>query len=130
VEPAEAACVLAALAAGAPTQLHGSLDSIMAGLNCGLASHVALPHLKGRLHAVVSVSDGDAREAVRLLHAAGIPSGTTGAAGVAALLALRDSDEATRAAIGVDVVEARDALVVCTEGVTDAALVASILAEA
>jgi diaminopropionate ammonia-lyase len=128
VEPADAACVLAALSAGAPTQLDASLDSIMTGLNCGLASAVALPHLERRLHAVVTVADGHVREAVRLLHAAGIASGTTGAAGVAGLLALHESDEATRTAVGAD--DGGDALVVCTEGVSDEQLVASILTDA
>jgi diaminopropionate ammonia-lyase len=126
VEPEHAACVLSALRAGAPEQVDGPFDSVMAGLNCGLASAVALRRLRHGLDGVVTVGDDDARAATRLMHASGVRAGPTGAAGAAALLALRASGDDVRAALGVD--SAREALVICTEGVTDAAEIAAILA--
>jgi diaminopropionate ammonia-lyase len=125
VEPEDAACVLSALRAGKPRQIEGPFDSIMAGLNCGLASAVALRHLQRGLDGIVAVADAHVRAALRLMHASGIAAGPTGAAGVAALLALRATAEETRATLGVGAIS--DALVICTEGVTDRDEIAGIL---
>lgn len=127
VEPAGAACVLAALRSGEPTLVPGPHRSIMAGLNCGLVSAIALPLLIDGLDGAVTISDVHARAGVRLLHEAGIACGETGAAGVAGLLALRASEPAW-SGLGLDGVES--ALTICTEGVTDPEAIAAILAMA
>ncbi|HTN22776.1 MAG TPA: pyridoxal-phosphate dependent enzyme, partial [Solirubrobacteraceae bacterium] len=119
VEPADAACALAAVRAGAPVALPGPQASIMAGLNCGTASPVALPDMRAGMAAFCAVDDRAAERAVRALHADGLDCGETGAAGVAGLLALRErhpGDAWER--LGVPGA-APDALVLCTEGPTD-----------
>jgi diaminopropionate ammonia-lyase len=126
VEPEDAACVMSALEAGEPRLIQGPFKSLTAGLNCGLASAVALRHLRRGLDGVVTVADTHIRSALRLIHESSIAAGPTGAAGVAALLALHSSTEDIRVALGV--VSIRDALVICTEGVTDEAEIAAVLA--
>ena len=51
-EPDRAACVLESLRAGRLLELKGSLDTIMAGLSCGVASSLAWPILQDALDAV------------------------------------------------------------------------------
>jgi diaminopropionate ammonia-lyase len=111
VEPADAACALRALRDGATAP--GPHRSVMAGLNAGVASPLALPELRRGIDTFVSVTDAAAEQAVRLLHEDGIAAGETGAAGVAGLLALGAGGSA---------------LTVCTEGPTDPAGFARILA--
>lgn len=126
VEPEGAACVMSALRAGEPRQLPGPFESVMAGLNCGLASAVALPYLHRGLDGVVTIADAHVGPALRLMYENGISAGPTGAAGVAALLALLASDEQVRGAL--ELTSIRDALVICTEGVTSPGEIDSILA--
>ena len=91
----------------------------MAGLNCGLASQIALPDMAAGIAAFALIEDEDAAEAVRLLFADGLRCGETGASGLAGLLALcadRPQDPWQRFGLG-----ARPAaLVICTEAPTDA----------
>jgi diaminopropionate ammonia-lyase len=125
VEPQDAACVLEALARGGPRQVPAPHRSIMAGLNCGLVSRVALPLLESGVKLAVAIDDAHAAAAVRLMHAAGFAAGETGAAGFAGLLALRTSDSELQDAAGLD--QADDVLIVCTETVTDPALTDRLL---
>lgn len=128
VEPTGAACALEAVRAGAPTPLPGPQESIMAGLNCGTASPVALPDMTAGIDWFCAIDDDVAERAVRLLHADGIDAGETGAAGVAGLLALRQHwPQDTWARLGVDRAEPA-ALVICTEGPTDPQAFARITA--
>jgi diaminopropionate ammonia-lyase len=122
VEPERAACVLASLEAGRIVDVPGPHDSIMAGLNCGAPSLLAWPLLQS-LDAALAVDDALAREAMRLLAEGGITAGETGAAGVAGLLALRESPE--RAALGLGPQSSVLALV--TEGATDPEAFAKIV---
>ncbi|NUR95700.1 MAG: pyridoxal-phosphate dependent enzyme [Kribbellaceae bacterium] len=80
VEPTTAACVGASLKAGQPVSLDTSAPTIMAGLNCGTVSSIAWPIIRDHLHAAVAVTDDQARAAMNLLHAHGIPAGPCGAA--------------------------------------------------
>ncbi|HEX8803556.1 MAG TPA: pyridoxal-phosphate dependent enzyme, partial [Acidimicrobiales bacterium] len=122
VEPDEAACVMAAVAAGHVVQVPGPHRSIMAGLNCGLASELALPAITAGFAAFVTVDDERCRAAVRALAGAGLDVGETGAASLAGLAAVvadhRDAlplpDDAT-------------VLLLVTEGVTDPAGFARIV---
>ncbi len=87
VEPATAACALASIEAGAPTEVPGPHDSVMAGLNCGNVAPSAWPVFSRGIEAFAAIDDERAREAVRLLAADGIIAGESGAAGLAGLLA-------------------------------------------
>jgi diaminopropionate ammonia-lyase len=130
VEPAGAACGLAAVRAGRPVLVPGPHASIMAGLNCGLASQVALPDLTAGITAFCAIDDASAERAVRLLFADGLRCGETGASGVAGLLALREAhggDAWARLGLG----DPRPAaLAICTEGPTDPASFARVVGRA
>ncbi len=126
VEPGDAACVLAAVRAGGPVLVPGPHASIMAGLNCGLASPVALPDITAGIAAFCAIGDAAAEQAVRLLYADGLRCGETGASGVAGLLALREAhgeDTWTRLGLG----PRPAALAICTEGPTDPASFARMI---
>jgi diaminopropionate ammonia-lyase len=90
VEPESAACMLASIEAGAPVEVPGPHDSVMAGLNCGRVSPLAWPVVSRGVEAFAAVSDARAREAVALLGRDGLTAGESGAAGLAGLLAFRD----------------------------------------
>jgi diaminopropionate ammonia-lyase len=126
VEPADAACALAAVRAGGPVLVGGPHRSLMAGLNCGTASLVALPDMHAGIAAFCAIDDRAAERAVRLLLDDGLVCGETGAAGVAGLLALRERwPQRTWERLGV---AGGEALVLCTEAPTDPASFARITA--
>ncbi len=125
VEPARAACALASAEAGGIVHLPGPHDSIMAGLNCGSPSVVAWPVVSKGVDLFVEIEDRWAREAMRMLAAAGIVSGETGAAGLAGLLAL--AREGDRGELGLT--EEARVLVFNCEGATDPGAYGRILAE-
>jgi diaminopropionate ammonia-lyase len=85
VEPDTAACVVASVEAGRVVSLAGEQHSIMAGLNCGTPSPVAWPRISAGLDWLVTVSDEQARDAMRALARDGIVAGESGAASLAAL---------------------------------------------
>ncbi|HEY1594329.1 MAG TPA: diaminopropionate ammonia-lyase [Thermoleophilaceae bacterium] len=118
VEPADAACVLAALRDGEGASAPGPHRSLMVGLNCGVASPIALPDLRAGLDAVCAIDDSAAIAAVRLLVSDGIEAGETGAAGVAGLVALHERF-GTGAWERLGLGERPAALTICTEGPTD-----------
>lgn len=125
VEPTRAACVLASLRAGTIVSIPGPHDSIMAGLNCGAPSLIAWPLLQTGLDLCLAIDDHYACQAVRALASAGIAVGETGAAGLGGLLALRElPTAATAAGLGANT----SVLLIATEGVTDPATRARILA--
>jgi diaminopropionate ammonia-lyase len=128
VEPVSAACVLASLQAGRLIDVPGPHVSIMAGLNCGTPSLIAWPLLAAGLDAVVAIDDERARQAMRELAASGLVAGETGAAGLGGLLALLGSDRlgGVRGQLGIG--PATRVLVFCTEGATDPAAYARIIA--
>ncbi|MFP5362253.1 MAG: pyridoxal-phosphate dependent enzyme [Thermoleophilia bacterium] len=119
VEPAGADCALRAVRDGRPVLVPGPHRSIMAGLNCGRASRVALPDMAGGIDAFCAIGDAAAEQAVRLLLQDGLRCGETGASGVAGLLALReDRPQRTWARLGLDDSHPA-ALAICTEAPTD-----------
>ncbi|MGN6564661.1 MAG: pyridoxal-phosphate dependent enzyme, partial [Thermomicrobiales bacterium] len=128
VEPVSAACVLASLQAGRLVDVPGPHTSIMAGLNCGTPSLIAWPLLAAGLDAVVAIDDERARQAMRELAASGLVAGETGAAGLGGVLALLGSDRlgGVRGRLGIG--PATRVLVFCTEGATDPAAYARIIA--
>jgi diaminopropionate ammonia-lyase len=116
VEPGGAACVMAAVEAGEVVEVPGPHRSIMAGLNCGLASPLALPAVAAGFTGFLAVDDDRCRDAVRALAATGLDVGETGAAALAGLTALAD-DHGGAGLLTPDTT----ALLLVTEGVTDPA---------
>ena len=83
VEPVEAACVQASVAAGHPVSV-ATGRTIMAGLNCGTVSSLAWPSIHRGLDAAATVTDDEVTSAARDLAAHGVPVGPCGAAPLAA----------------------------------------------
>lgn len=117
-EPAAAACVAASIAAGEPVEIEIGHTTV-ACLEAGTPSRAAWPDLVGGLAGVVVIADAEADEAMRLLARDGIEAGESGAAGVAALLALGRDPVCGSLAQRVALADAKVALVVVTEGATD-----------
>lgn len=115
VEPDTAACVMAAVEAGEIVEVPGPHRSIMAGLNCGFASPVALPTVTAGFGAFVSVDDESCRQAIRTLAADGLDVGETGAAALAGLAVATDDGRAETLPLAPDAT----VLLLATEGVTD-----------
>lgn len=95
VEPVEAACMLASISTpdGSIAVSHGSFRTIMAGLNCGTPSITAWPFMRNAFDLFLAVTDEYAIDAMQryyhpLTGDQRIISGESGAAGLAALLAL------------------------------------------
>lgn len=123
VEPTTAACVLASVAAGAPVEVPGPHRSSMAGLNCGLASPLALPLVSRVFRGFVAIDDRWAEEATRVLAGEGLAVGESAAAALGGLLALSPGEAG---ALGLG--PGSTVLLVLTEGVTDPENHARILA--
>ncbi len=90
VEPTESACLLHSAEKGndIPHSVASGGRTIMAGLNCETPSRTAWPLIRNRFTAFVSIDDTFTVEAMRLLAREGLVSGESGAAGLAALLAI------------------------------------------
>jgi diaminopropionate ammonia-lyase len=129
VEPADAACTLEAVRKGEPVLVPGPHRSLMAGLNCGIASPIALPDMEAGIAAFCAIDDRATERAVQLLLDDGLACGETGAAGVAGLLALRERwPQDTWERFGMAAGEAPAGLALCTEAPTDPASFARITA--
>jgi diaminopropionate ammonia-lyase len=116
IEPDTAACVAAAVEAGHVVEVPGPHRSLMAGLNCGLASMLALPTVTATFDAFVAVDDDACRRAVRAHAEAGMDVGETGAAALAGLMAVVDDHRAE-----LPIPATATVLLLATEGVTDPA---------
>jgi diaminopropionate ammonia-lyase len=127
-EPANAPCLTASLAAGTPSAVP-TPGTEMAGLDCAEVSPAAWPSLRDGVHGTITVSDEEARAAVRELSRAGLAAGSSGAAPLAALRALGEDSEcsALRRQVGFGA-ETR-VLLIATEGPTDPAAHRAALAE-
>ena len=119
VEPLRAACMLASMEAGEVVTVPGPHDSIMAGLNCGRPSLIAWPIVSRGIDAFIAVPDERAREAMRLLAAAGIVAGETGGAGLAGLIELLTGRQSAQYRKVMEIDESTRALILVTEGATD-----------
>lgn len=112
VEPATAACVAAALAAGRPVRIP-TPGTTMSGLDCGTASAVAWPVLRAGLTGAVRVADEPVHRAMRDLASWALAIGDCGAAPLAALRALGG----LRGHLGL--APTSRVLLLATEGITD-----------
>ena len=125
VEPDRAACLLASAKAGRQVTVGGDLDTIMAGLACGEPSLLAWQELERAATAFITIEDSAAQDAMRTLARLGIVSGESGAAGLAGLLEAAQ-DGGAREALGLD--PSSRVLLFSTEGATDPALYARLVA--
>lgn len=124
VEPVDAPCLLRAAPGGVPVALEITRHTVMAGLDCGLASTTALTTLRHSVDAFLTIEDRWALEAMRRLASPTgrdpvVVAGESGAASVGALLALVHEPELypVRAHLGLDATTR--VLVWSTEGATD-----------
>lgn len=85
VEPDAARCLADSVAAGEPVESPGPV-SAMGRLDCKEASHLALARLAIDADFFVTVSDGEAEEAVQLAREHGVATTPSGAAGLAAAM--------------------------------------------
>lgn len=119
VEPITADCVYQSLDQGEMAFVPGPHTSIMAGLNCGVASRLAMPVLAAYVDAAVGISDHYARDAVYdLWHRCGVEAGESGAAGLAGLYALLKTTDAEKAREYLHITPSSHILVLVTEGAT------------
>jgi diaminopropionate ammonia-lyase len=120
VEPVDAACVASSVLAGRIISLDGVQRSSMAGLNCGTPSSVAWPMVSRGFDSFVTVSDDEAGDAMRTLAELGLEAGESGAASLAGW----------RQLVRVSHPEATNVLLLSTEGATDPASYAQVMAGA
>lgn len=114
VEPASAACVGAALAAGAPVQIAGDLATCADMLACGLASAGAVRTLRALdCHAITVEEDVLAEAPERLVAFGGPPTTPSGAAGLAGLIVVSRCED-LRTSLRLD--RASRVIVIVTEG--------------
>jgi diaminopropionate ammonia-lyase len=123
VEPLTAACLLETAAADQPVRVEGDHETIMGGLACGEVSEVAWTYLRPTVAHYLAMGDDVALAAMRelALGTNGDPplvSGETGAAGIGALI-LAHNNASLAKGLGLD--SNAFALVIITEGATDAA---------
>jgi diaminopropionate ammonia-lyase len=95
VEPVDAACLTASIAAGAPTAV-ANPGTVMAGLDCAEISTAAWPSLQAGIDGTVTVDDDEATRAQAELERYGLLIGESGAAPLAALRQLAGSELLTR----------------------------------
>ncbi|HYP48516.1 MAG TPA: pyridoxal-phosphate dependent enzyme, partial [Thermoleophilaceae bacterium] len=127
VEPASAGCLTASLAAGEPTAV-ATPGTEMAGLDCAEVSPAAWPSLRDGVHGTITVSEEEARSAVRELASAGLSIGHSGAAPLAGLSALAGDLRCSELRDFVGLGPASRVLLLATEGPTDPAAYAGALA--
>lgn len=95
VEPENAACVHASLAAGRPVTVTTGTTT-MAGLNCGTVSASAWPAIAAGLDAALVTDDVSVARAADLLAEIGVDAGPCGAASLAALRHVMSGSDAVR----------------------------------
>jgi diaminopropionate ammonia-lyase len=126
VEPVSSDCFLESVRFGKGEALptRGRQTSIMAGLNCGVPSPLAWPFVRDAFHFFLAVGDKYAEQAMRrYYHPLGmdprIVSGESGASGLAALLALTNSDKLAGIRSKLPLDQNSRILLINTEGDTD-----------
>ena len=123
VEPVAADCLYRSAVAGRLTSVPGDLDTVMGCLSCGEASTLGWTILEAGSTAFIAIEDEPAIAAMRALARSeegrpGVVSGESGAAGLAALMAVARDDTA-RHQIGLD--GSSRVLLFGTEGANDPA---------
>lgn len=117
VEPATAACLAAALAAGQPVAVP-TPGTIMAGLDCAEVSPAAWTSLHRGIAGAIAVDDAAATAATVELDRAGLRIGESGAAPLAALRRLMGHPECASLRAAVAAGPTTRVLLIATEGRT------------
>jgi diaminopropionate ammonia-lyase len=125
VEPEGSNAIALSFAAGAPVAVPDT-PTVMACLRCQSVSAVAWPILHAGVDGAMVVTDKEAGAAARELARAGVTSGASGAAGLAGAM-VACAGETFRARLGIT--RNMSLGVVNTEGATDPASYAALLAE-
>jgi diaminopropionate ammonia-lyase len=116
VEPDTANCVMVSARAGRLVEVPGPHSSVMAGLNCGMASPAAWPFVSTGFDWFVAGGDDLATTGMRLLADQGVVSGESGACTVGALVALAAGAGSDA---GLELAPDDVVLILSTEGATD-----------
>ena len=119
VEPEGSACLLAALEEDAIVALPRSRPTMMAGLDCGTVSTISWPVLRSSVDVAFAIGDDQVGPAMRALAEAGIESGESGAACLAALFALEKHEKRDFLHETLGFCRGARILIVSTEGATD-----------
>jgi diaminopropionate ammonia-lyase len=122
VEPDSAACAYESARAGEIVIVPGPHRSVMAGLNCGTLSDLAWPLIRDGADILVTVTDDDAFEAMKMLAGDGIVSGESGSAGLAGASVLFRDDEVRDVLASMGLGPEPDLMLISTEGITDPVL--------
>ncbi len=119
IEPINADCLLQSAKNGKPTVVHGSLDTVMAGLSCGEISILAWQILEHTTKGFFSIPDEPIAEVMRYLASLEEPvvAGESAVAGLAGFM-ITQFDENYKKALDID--ENSRILFFGTEGDTDA----------
>lgn len=123
-EPYESDCLMESMKQNKISKTLKSQKTIMAGLNCGTPSIVAWEIIRDLADAFVSIPDTYAEYALRILSKPGkglapIASCESGAAGLAAYLAISEAVELRELKEKLSITEATSFLIFNTEGITD-----------
>lgn len=129
VEPYESDCLLESAKHGKISTTRKSQDTIMAGLNCGTPSEYAWRIINDLSDAYVSIDDQYSEKAIRVLHNMGYDTCESGAAGLAALIALYKSSDLAKLKDYMGFNSKSRFLVFNTEGVTDPEMFNRIISE-
>ena len=129
LEPTQADCVAQSIAAGERVEVTGNIDSLMAGLSCGIVSELAWDVLAEAADAALAIDDGAAIAGMRQLAAPvggdpAIVAGECSGGSVGALMELSQRPD-LRAALGIDATSR--VLVIGTEGATDPEIYARLV---
>lgn len=116
VEPTNADCLLQSARNNKPTIVHGSLDTVMAGLSCGEISMLAWEILKDKTQGFFSIPDEPIGEVMKYLASKKEIAGESAVAGLAGYLIIANDEDYKKA---LHVNENSKILFFGTEGDTD-----------
>jgi len=121
VEPIEASCFLdsAESGNGKPIPAKGKMETIMAGLNCGIPSLCAWPILRDCSDLFLGITDDYAEKAMKMYFQEEIISGESGASTLAGLIALLEDENLKEAKDRIGINRNSKILLINTEGDTD-----------
>lgn len=116
-EPMNAACAYESAKEGTLTAVTGDLETMMAGMACGVPSVTAWPILRDHVNYFTKICDNVGGNGMRIMRDAGIEAGECGGAGIGLLHHICTSNDEFRAELGLD--ERSHILLINTEGATD-----------
>ena len=124
IEPTNSNGILESFKQNKRAQPTGNLETIMAGLNCGIPSSTAWEVIKNNTDFVIAIDDEYAKQAMRNLYFpigddAKITAGESGAAGLAGFIALMNDEQYLPLKNKIGINNNSSILFYSTEGATD-----------